>query len=100
LEKSKMAAGQDPDDIPPAPRMMRFRRSGAGLSADAARRQGEVTHLAFLALGGRDAAVEFLNLPDSTLGGRPLDIAIASAEGAAKVTQAIRRLAGEGAKNQ
>lgn len=95
-----MAVEKDPEDLPRAPRTMRFRRSGSGLSVDAARRQGEVTHLAFLALGGRDAAVEFLNLPDSTLGGRPLDIAIASAEGAAKVTQAIRRLAGEGAKNQ
>jgi uncharacterized protein (DUF2384 family) len=95
-----MASEEDPDDMPRAPRMMRFRRSGSGLSADAARRQGEVTHLAFLALGGRDAALEFLNLPDSTLGGRPLDIAIASKEGAAKVTQAIRRLAGAGAKDQ
>ncbi|MEJ5979094.1 antitoxin Xre/MbcA/ParS toxin-binding domain-containing protein [Novosphingobium sp. PS1R-30] len=73
---------------------MRFRRSGDKLPADAARRQGEVTHLAFLALGGRDAAVEFLNLPDADLGGRPLDVALASAEGAARVTQAIKRLAG------
>lgn len=95
-----MATQQGPGDSPRVPRAMRFRRSGSGLSADAARRQGEVTHLAFLALGGRDAAVEFLNLPDSSLGGRPLDIAIASVEGAAKVTQAIRRLAGEGIKNQ
>ena len=95
-----MAAQQDPDGIPRARRAMRFHRSGAGLSADASRRQGEVTHLAFVALGGRDAAVEFLNLPDPTLGGRPIDIAIASAEGAARVTQAIRRLAGEGTQNQ
>jgi uncharacterized protein (DUF2384 family) len=80
--------------------MMRFRRSGPALSAEAARRQGEVTHLAFLVLGGRDAAVEFLNLPDPRLGGRPLDIAVASAEGAAKVTQAIKRLAGERPKSQ
>ncbi len=95
-----MTAKQDPDGVPSAPRMMRFRRSGSGLSADAARRQGEVTHLAFLALGGRDAAVEFLNLSDPALGGRPLDIAVASAEGAAKVAQAIRHLAGEGTANR
>ena len=95
-----MTAKQDPDGVPSAPRLMRFRRSGSGLSSDAARRQGEVTHLAFRALGGRDAAVEFLNLPDAALGGRPLDIAVASAEGAAKVAQAILRLAGEGTANQ
>jgi uncharacterized protein (DUF2384 family) len=85
---------------PPTARRMRFRRSGAGLSPDAARRQGEITHLAFLVLGGRDAAVEYLNLPDTRLGGRPLDVAIASAEGAARVTQAIKRLGGERTTNQ
>lgn len=89
-----------PEDPPRPARTTRFRRSGPGLAPDAARRQGEVTHLAFLVLGGRDAAVEFLNLPDSHLGGRPIDVAIASAEGAAKVTQAIKRLAGERTKNQ
>jgi uncharacterized protein (DUF2384 family) len=75
---------------------MTFRSSAPKLSADGARRQGEVTHLAFLLLGGRDAAVEFLNNPDVGLGGRPIDIAIASAEGAAAVTRAIRRLADRG----
>lgn len=95
-----MTAAQDTDEFPKAPRKLRFRSSVPALSAEAAQRQGQVTHLAFLALGGRDAALEFLNLPNSTLGGRPLDIAIASAEGAKKVTQVIRHLAGEGSKNQ
>lgn len=83
-----------PIDAPRVPKAMRFRRSDNQLPADAARRQGQVTHLAFLALGGRDATVEFLNVPDADLGGRPLDVAVASAEGAARVTAAIRRLAG------
>jgi uncharacterized protein (DUF2384 family) len=80
--------------------MMRFRRTGPKLSADGAARQGQVTHLAFLTLGGRDAAIEFLNNPNTNLGGRPIDIAIASAEGAAMVTGAIKRLAKDAGEDQ
>jgi hypothetical protein len=78
-------------------RMMKFRRTANKLPADSARRQGEVTHLAFLRLGGRDAAVAFLNAPDDALGGRPIDIASARAEGAAAVIAAIEERAGPAA---
>jgi uncharacterized protein (DUF2384 family) len=79
---------------------MRFRRSGPKLSPEGARRQGQVTHLAFLLLGGRDAAIEFLNNPNIRIGGRPIDVAIASAEGAALVTHTIERLSKRGGADQ
>jgi uncharacterized protein (DUF2384 family) len=79
---------------------MRFQPRGPRLSPERASRQGEVTHLAFLMLGGRDAAIEFLNNPDASLGGRPIDIALASAEGAAMVARAIKRLAGDQGNDQ
>ena len=79
---------------------MKFRAAGPRLSPDAARRQGEVTNLAFMLLGGRDAAIEFLNNPDGRLGGRPIDVAIASAEGAALVSHAIERMSRQSAKEQ
>lgn len=91
----------DTAEISPRPvRRMRFHRAGPKLSQESARRQGEVTHLAFLLLGGRDAAIEFLNNPDVGVGGRPIDVAIASAEGAATVTRAIRRLSEQSARDQ
>lgn len=63
------------------------------LSHDRALRQGKVTHLAFSMLGGRDPAVAFLNTLNPSLGGRPLDVAMASQEGLTNVMDAIRLLA-------
>jgi hypothetical protein len=63
------------------------------LSQDRAVRQGQVTHLAFSLLGGRDSAVAFLNTFSPSLGGRPLDVAMANPEGLANVMSAIRLLA-------
>jgi hypothetical protein len=61
------------------------------LPPDKARRQGDITSLAFLHLGGRDGAMAFLNNVDAELEGRPLDIAIASKEGCEMVRQMIMR---------
>lgn len=73
--------------------MMRFRRTNAQRLPPAdARRQGEITQLAFLVLG-RDAAIAFLNTEHAGLGGRPLDLAIASDEGRNSVEAEIGRLA-------
>lgn len=58
------------------------------LSPVSAERQGRAVKLAFEALG-RDDATEFLNGHDAALGGRPLDLAVASAEGLAAVERAI-----------
>lgn len=76
----------EPDNARPEqdrPTMMRFKRRqpAVRMPADEARRQGTVVTLAFAALGERDAALAFLNGHDDTLGGRPLDIAIASEHG-------------------
>ena len=71
-------------------RPMRFRRKSttARLSDDCAKRQGRVARIAFEMLG-RDGATSFLNAHDEGLGGRPLDLAIASADGLAAVELAI-----------
>jgi len=76
--------------------IMKFRRSSTyapRLSKESARRQGEITQLAFRLLGGRDGAMQFLNNAHAPLGGRPIDVAIASGEGFARVEHAIREIA-------
>jgi uncharacterized protein (DUF2384 family) len=67
-----------------------FRRkyTDVRLPADSAERQGRIARIAFEALG-REGATAFLNEHDAALGGRPLDLAIASAEGLAAVEKAI-----------
>ena len=71
---------------------MRFRKSNAERLAPAnARRQGDITRLAFVLLG-REAAIEFLNSESAELGGRPLDLAIASESGCAVVEAELGRL--------
>ena len=70
-----------------------FRKNRTPLARDDAKRQGDISQLAFLTMGGRDAAVEFLNSDNATLGGRPLALATASAKGYEQVAAAIRALA-------
>lgn len=71
-----------------------FRRSDAPrLSAEQAERQGRISRLAFETLGGRDAAVAFLNEPHATLGARPLDLAVESADGLEAAEAALRAAA-------
>lgn len=66
----------------------RKRFTAVRLDPGSAERQGRAARLAFEALG-REAATEFLNGFDEVLGGRPLDLAVASGEGLAAVEQAI-----------
>lgn len=73
--------------------MMHFRKSSRNLPRmpkDSAERQGNITRLAFTLLGGRDGAMAFLNGNDDELGGRPIDLATASADGYADVERAMR----------
>ena len=71
---------------------MNFRKSNAERLAPAnARRQGDITRLAFVLLG-REAAIEFLNSENAELGGRPLDLAIASESGCASVEAELGRM--------
>lgn len=67
-----------------------FRKNRTPLAPDDARRQGDISQLAFLTMGGRDPAIAFLNAENPALGGRPLAIATASAEGYEQVATAIR----------
>jgi uncharacterized protein (DUF2384 family) len=62
------------------------------LSADEAARQGRVSSLAFAALRQPQAVIAFLNTYDETLGGRPIDLAIASPEGLRSVESALATL--------
>ncbi|WP_139810157.1 hypothetical protein [Sphingomonas azotifigens] len=57
-------------------------------SPDSLERQSRVALLAWNLLGG-DAAIAFLNSHDEALGGRPLDLAVASPVGCEAVEQAI-----------
>lgn len=59
------------------------------LSPDQAARQGRVSRLALDALGANDAVIAFLNAHDEVLGGRPIDLAVNSAEGLAAVERAL-----------
>ena len=78
-----------------------FRKARAPLARDDARRQGDISQLAYLTFGGagpeaqrgRDTAIAFLNTDNPELGGRPLAIATASDEGYARVADAIRAAA-------
>ncbi|MFD1033075.1 antitoxin Xre/MbcA/ParS toxin-binding domain-containing protein [Sphingomonas hankookensis] len=87
------AAPADATPAEPAPRpgAMKFRRkyTTVRLTPEQASRQGQVATSAFRRFGERDAAVAFLNAHDEALGGRPLDLAIASAEGLAQVEAAM-----------
>jgi uncharacterized protein (DUF2384 family) len=69
-------------------RQFRTAATKSKLSADEANRQGRVVRIAFEVMG-RDASRAFLNEPDEALGGRPLDVATASAAGMQAVEAAI-----------
>jgi hypothetical protein len=87
-------ADPHPEPAPLAPAKARsnsfFRQRRTPLAHDDARRQGDISQLAFLTMGGRDPAIAFLNTENPALGGRPLAIATASAEGFEQVATAIR----------
>lgn len=64
------------------------RRQGVVLSPEEGKRQGRAVRAAH-ALGDVETVRAFLNTPHETLGGRPLDLAIASEAGLAAVEAAI-----------
>lgn len=71
-----------PEASAQSPRTMRFRKKFTTdrLPADKVERQGKIARIAFEKLG-RDGATAFLNTHDDALGGRPLDLAMASVAG-------------------
>lgn len=58
------------------------------LSPEEAARQGRISQAAIAHLGAQ-AAIAFLNGHDDALGGRPIDLAIASVEGLAAAEQSL-----------
>jgi uncharacterized protein (DUF2384 family) len=76
---------------PSVVKTQRFRsfQHGPRLSADAAVRQGRIAQLAWSSFGDRDLAISFLNEHQDALGGRPLDLAVASEAGYEAVENAI-----------
>ena len=79
---------------------MRFRKAynRVVLPRDAAVRQGRAVNAALAALGSDDALV-FLNTHHPGLGGRPLDLAVASDVGLGAVETALGDEARRGAQN-
>lgn len=68
-----------------------FRRTYGAVrpSPEQMARQASVAGAAWAALGDREAVMAFLNTHDDALGGRPLDVALASEEGLAAVRRAM-----------
>lgn len=94
---AKAAAPQQPavaaDEAPPSEqrqekRFFRSRRDQPRLTPDQVARQGRVVSFALQSFAGPAAAMEYLNSDQAGLG-RPLDLAIESAEGLAAVEQAL-----------
>ncbi|PCD03568.1 hypothetical protein COC42_04165 [Sphingomonas spermidinifaciens] len=76
---------------PPRRSAFQPRRTMKRMEPTAAERQGRITLLAWNRLGG-DRAIAFLNGHDEALGGRPLDLAVASEHGLEAVERAIEAL--------
>jgi uncharacterized protein (DUF2384 family) len=71
-----------------------FRRKNLPrLTPEQAARQGRATKLAIESFAESGDAVAFLNRFDAGLGGRPIDLAVASAPGLVAVEQALAALA-------
>ncbi|HVJ01875.1 MAG TPA: hypothetical protein VM662_06800 [Sphingomonas sp.] len=77
----------------PKPTPFRNKHSTPRLSPAALERQSRVKLLAWNLLGP-DSAIAFLNAYNEALGGRAVDVAVASADGCAAVERAISARAG------
>ncbi|WP_103096241.1 antitoxin Xre/MbcA/ParS toxin-binding domain-containing protein [Novosphingobium guangzhouense] len=81
------------DEKPARPTRAKMRWSDRPkLAPDAASRQGLATRLALEAFESRDEAIAYLNTACCKLGGRPLDLAVESAEGLSRVERALADL--------
>ena len=71
--------------------MKRFykRSTASRLAPDQIERQGRISRLAFETLRQPAEAITFLNTHNALLGGRPIDLAIASPEGLLDVERAL-----------
>jgi uncharacterized protein (DUF2384 family) len=90
-DQPETAPEQAPNQADVKPRVNRFRKrfDGVRLSPEAAQRQGRAATLAFERFRDSEAVKTFLNTHDDALGGRPIDLAVESAAGLAKIEQAL-----------
>lgn len=97
----------EPTSAPPAPSARSAASSAAhwkrrsravAIPRDEAVRQGAISQLAFQLLG-REAAIAFLNTEHTDLGGRPLELATASAKGREAVEAELARMASPAARS-
>lgn len=65
------------------------RNDGLRLSPEQAERQGRASRLAVEVLKRPEAVIAFLNTHDDSLGGRPIDLAVASDAGLSAVEEAL-----------
>lgn len=86
-ERANEGAPQTVAAAPVRPHTQRFRRASnaVNLTADQRRRQATAMQHAWIALGSREAVMAFFNELSDVLGGRPLDLAVDSDEGLARV---------------
>src|SRR3546814_8711016 len=70
----------------------RRNRNITPLAPERAQRQGAISALAFQLLGGRDAALDFLNTENKPLGGRPIAVATQSAARSEEHTSELQSL--------
>jgi hypothetical protein len=84
---------QAEEAAPEKPGYKRFRRpfNAVRLDPAAAERQGKVANLAFEKFKDFAKVKEFLNAHEDSLGGRPIDLAVASSEGLAAVQAFLAR---------
>ena len=79
----------EPSEKKPHTKPFRRRYNTVPLDPGAAERQGRAAKLAWERFGESAAAVAFLNTHDDALGGRPIDIAVASPAGLAALERAL-----------
>lgn len=93
VENAAPATVAAPDGAPAARprRIFRAARTASRLSGDEVAREGRIVRIAFARLG-TEAARLFLNTPNDALGGRPLELATASRDGAEAVERAIEAM--------
>ena len=92
-ETAEPAAAEDAPAEGGRPQYKRFRRpfNAVRLAPDAAARQGRAASVAYDKFKDFAQVKEFLNAHNDDLGGRPIDLAVASPEGLAAVEAFLTR---------
>lgn len=86
-----MSGAGEASETPAKPETKRFRKrfDSVRLAPDAAERQGRAAKLAWDRFGDSAEAIAFLNTHHPALGGRPIDLAVASPAGLVAIEQLL-----------